>query len=145
MNIAIPKIEDIKACAQVYVDAYKTEPWNEVYEISEVEKYIANYLNSNTKCCFALVEGERIIGVALGLVVPSISAPYLRIEDFCVAASEQRKGYGSAFIQLLLKEAVRLGCDSVILGTQKNYPAHHFYVKNGFQEIESVLLYKEIV
>ena len=38
MNIVVPKSEDVYACAKVYVNAYKTEPWNEEYEISEVEK-----------------------------------------------------------------------------------------------------------
>ena len=45
----------------------------------------------------------------------------------------------------LENEAVRMGCDSVVLGTQKDFPSHHFYLKNGFQEVQSVLLYKEII
>lgn len=144
MRIFIPKIDDIQACAKVYMTAYGTEPWNEGYEVSEVENYIANYLDSDTKCCFALADNEEIKGVALGFVVPSISGPYLRIEDFCVGASEQRKGYGSNFMDLIIKEVAQMGCDSVLLGTQKGYPSHQFYLKNEFQEIESVLLYKAV-
>ena len=145
MNIVVPKLEDIQACAKVYVNAYKTEPWNEEYEISEVEKYISSYLNSDTKVCFALQDGDVIKGVALGFVVPSISGPYLRLEDICIDSTEQRKGYGSVFMELLSIEAAKLGCDSLILGTQKDFPSHHFYLKNGFQEVESVLMYKEII
>ena len=52
--------------------------------------------------------------------------------------------YGSRFMELLLKEVAKKGCDSVLLGTQKGYPSHQFYLKNGFEEIESVLLYKEV-
>lgn len=89
-------------------------------------------------------EGE-IKGVALGFIVPSVSAPYLRLEDICINTTEQRKGYGSAFMELLENEAVKMGCDSVVLGTQKNFTSHHFYLKNGFQEVQSVLLYKEII
>lgn len=144
VRIIIPKEKDIPACANVYIEAYKAEPWNEVYETSEVEKYISEYMNSSTKCCYALVENEEIMGVALGLIVPCISVPFFRIEDFCVNPNIQRKGYGSSFMDLLLKEVVKKGCDSVLLGTQKGYPSHRFYVKNGFQEIESVLLYKEM-
>lgn len=144
IKIIIPKPDDIPACAKVYINAYKAEPWNEMYEISEVENYISAYLNSNTKVCYALVDGEDIKGVALGLIVPSISTPYLRLEDICIDSTEQRKGYGSAFMELLSNEAIKLGCDSVILGTQKDFPSHHFYLKNRFQEVESVLLYKFI-
>ena len=144
-RIIIPKINDIPVCAKVYVNAYKTESWNEEYEISEVEKYISSYLNSDTKVCFALQDGDVIKGVALGIIVPSISDSYLRLEDICIDSTEQRKGYGSVFMELLSIEVAKLGCDSLILGTQKDFPSHHFYLKNGFQEVESVLMYKEII
>lgn len=144
MKIIVPGHKDIAACAKVYIAAYKVEPWNEIYEVSEVESYISQYMNSDTKCCFVLVEDAEIKGVALGFVVPSISGPYFRVEDFCVDVTAQRKGYGSCFMELLLKEVAKMGCDSVLLGTQKGYPSHQFYLKNGFLEIESVLLYKDV-
>ena len=145
MKIMIPKPDDIPSCARAYINAYKAEPWNEEYETSEIEKYISAYLNSDTKVCYALVNEGEIKGVALGFIVPSVSAPYLRLEDICINTTEQRKGYGNAFMELLENEAVRMGCDSVVLGTQKDFPSHHFYLKNGFQEVQSVLLYKEII
>lgn len=144
MTIIIPKQDDIPKCAKVYINAYKMEPWNEAYELSEVEKYISSYLNSDTKVCFALVGEDNIKGVALGFIVPSISVPYLRLEDICIDSAEQRKGYGRSFMELLSNEAAKLGCDSIILGTQRDFPSHHFYLKNGFQEVESVLMYKNI-
>ena len=145
MKIVIPKLDDIPACAKVYINAYKVEPWNEEYKISDVEMYISSYLDSDTKFCFALVDDGEIKGVALGFIVPSISAPYLRLEDICIDSTKQRKGYGSTFMKLLESEAIKQGCDSVVLGTQKDFPSHHFYLKNGFQEVESVLFYKDII
>lgn len=144
MYIKIPESKDISECAKVYVAAYREEPWEEVYEETEVETYLRAYLNSDTKCCFAAVEQEQIVGLVLGLLVPSIGGPYLRIEDFCISPKVQRKGCGTTFLELVAKEAVKRGCDSILLGTQRDFPSHHFYLKNGFQEIESVLLFKEI-
>lgn len=144
MQIKIPQTKEIPLCAEVYISAYKAEPWNEVYEKSEVEKYISDYLGSKTKFCFAAEENERIIGVALCIVVPSIDVPFLRIEDFCISAEEQGRGLGTEFIKLVAEEAKKLGCDSILLGTQKNYPSHKFYIKNGFSKVDSVLLFKEI-
>ncbi len=144
MQIKIPQTKEIPLCAEVYISAYKAEPWNEVYEKSEVEKYILDYLGSKTKFCFAAEENEKIIGIAFCMVVPCIGAPFLRIEDICISAKEQGKGLGSEFIKLVAEEAKKLGCDSILLGTQKNYPSHKFYIKNGFSEVDSVLLFKEI-
>ena len=144
MQIIVPEMKDIKACANAYIEAYAAQPWEERYEQSEVENYLSDYLNSDVKRCYALIENGEIKGVALGFVVPSIAGTYFRVEDFCVDASVQRKGYGSRFMELLTEEVAKVGCDSVILGTQRDYPSHHFYLKNGFQEVESVLLYKEL-
>lgn len=144
MQIRVPETKDIKACANVYITAYKAKPWEEIYEQSEAENYISAYLNSDTKRCYALVEKEEIKGVALGFIVPSIAGTYFRVEDFCVDASVQRKGYGSRFMDLLAEEVAKVGCDSILLGTQKKYPSHQFYLKNDFTEVESVLLYKSV-
>jgi len=144
MNIIVPERSDLPACAKLYAAAYKTEPWNEIYEEKSVENYLANYLSSNTKCCFAAVEDGRIVGIALGLILPDLEGMYLRIEDFCIDPAFHRKGYGTLFLNLLQEEGKKRACDSILLGTQKNFPSHSFYLKNGFREIESVLLYREI-
>ncbi|MBP3568435.1 MAG: GNAT family N-acetyltransferase [Lachnospiraceae bacterium] len=144
MYIMIPESKDVSECAKVYISAYREKPWDEVYEEMEVETYIRAYLNSDTKCCFAAVEQEQIVGLVLGLIVPCIGEPFFRIEDFCISPEVQRKGCGTNFMELIAKEAAKRGCDSILLGTQREFPSHKFYLKNGFQEIESVLLFKEI-
>ena len=144
MNIFIPKKEDVSACAEVYISAFGGEPWNERYDKPSVEKYISDYLGSKTKRCFAAEENGKIIGIALCMIVPAIDAPFLRVEDFCVSAEKQGRGLGTEFIKLVFKKAKELGCDSVLLGTQKDFHSHKFYLKNGFSEVDSVLLYKKL-
>ena len=144
MYLFVPEKENISGCAEVYVSAYGAEPWNEKYDSAAVEKYISDYLGSKTKFCFAAAQNERIIGVALCIVVPSIDAPFLRIEDFCISAKEQGRGLGTEFMKLIAEEAKMLGCDSIMLGTQRDFPSHKFYLKNSFSEVDSVLLYKEL-
>ena len=144
MNIFIPKKEEIASCAEVYISAYGAKPWNEKYDKPSVEKYISDYLGSKTKQCFAAEENGKIIGIALGIIVPSIDAPFLRIEDFCVSAEAQGRGYGKEIMRLVSEKAKESGCDSVLLATLRNFPSHKFYIKNGFSEVDSVLLYKEL-
>ena len=139
-----PSNQDIASCAEVYLSAYRSKPWNETFDKTTIENYILSYCHSDTMKCFAAAIDHTIIGIALALLVPSIHTPYLRIEDFCIELESQRKGYGTLFIHSFLKEAKKLGCDSVLLNTQRNFPSHKFYLKNGFSEIESVLLYSKI-
>ena len=136
--------ESIAICANIYQSAYKNEPWNEEYSIIEITEYLSRFLNSETKRAYMLTLNEDIIGVALGLIVPCVDSDYFRLEDICLSPDHQRKGFGSQFINLIFERVSLENCDSVLLGTQRGFHAHHFYLKNGFQEIDSVLLYREL-
>ena len=134
----------VAICARLYQDSYKNEPWNEIYSVDEVIDYLSRFLKSETKRAYMLVLDEKIIGIALGLVVPCIESDYFRLEDICISPQYQRSGFGGQFIKLISQCVVRENCDSILLGTQRGYPAYRFYLKNDFKEIESVLLYLDI-
>ena len=144
--IGIKKIdtESVEMCADLYQNAYKNEPWNEEYSVDEITDYLFRFVDSETKRAYMLVLNDEIIGIALGLIVPCIDSDYFRLEDICLSPKYQRKGFGSQFIKLISDCVSSENCDSVLLGTQRGYPAHQFYLKNGSQEIDSVLLYREI-
>ena len=134
---------DIEECASLYRSAYQAEPWKEEYTEDEIRKYLSEFMRSESMSCFVLIEKEQIVGLALTILIPGMDAPYLRIEDFCIDTKHHRKGLGSRFIDLIAVEAKKRGCDSILLGTQRGFPAHQFYQRNGFREIESVLMYRE--
>ena len=133
--------ESIAICAELYQNVYKNDPWNEEYSIDEIADYLFRFINSKTKRAYMLMLDENIIGIALGLIVPCIGADYFRLEDICISPKFQRSGFGSQFVKLISLCVVQENCDSILLGTQRGYPAHRFYLKNDFKEIDSVLLY----
>lgn len=136
--------DSVAICAELYRGSYKNEPWNEEYSVAEITDYLFRFLNSKTKRAYMLVVDGEIIGVALGLIVPFVGSDYFRLEDICLSPQHQRSGFGSEFIKLISDRISFENCDSILLGTQRGYPAHHFYLKNGFTEIDSILLYKQI-
>ncbi len=134
----------IAKCASLYQCSYKNEPWNEQYSIVEITDYLSRFIKTETKRAYMLVLDGEIIGIALGLIVPSIGSDYFRLEDISLSPKYQGNGLGSQFIKLISDRVLSENCDSILLGTQRGYPAHHFYLKNDFQEIDSVLLYREL-
>ena len=136
--------ESVAICAELYQNVYKNDPWNEEYSIDEIADYLFRFINSKTKRAYMLMSDEKVIGVALGLIVPFIGSDYFRLEDICISPQYQRNGFGREFIKLISACIVQENCDSILLGTQRNYPAHRFYLKNDFKEIDSVLLYLDI-
>lgn len=77
-------------------------------------------------------------------MIPCIGSCYFRLEDICIDPKYQRMGYGRELILLMAGALREKGCDSILLGTQREYPSHRFYMENGFREIDSVLLFREI-
>ena len=134
----------VRRCVEIYISAYGEAPWNEKYREEDVRRYLMDFLDSDTKCAYVLAQGEDILGVALGLVVPCIGSHYFRLEDICIDPKYQRAGCGRELIRLMTDSLRRKDCDSMLLGTQRGYPSHKFYLQCGFREIDSVLLYREM-
>ena len=135
--------DEIDACAAVYAAAYSEAPWNEALDPGQVRSYIRDFAGRDGFCAWRLSVGGEIAGVALGIVVPCVDAPFLRVEDFCVAPKWQRRGLGGAFLAEIQRQAADMGCDCALLATQPDVPARLFYLKQGFQEIPTAYLYKD--
>ena len=133
----------IDGCAAAYIAAYAEAPWNEVLDPDCVRRYIRAFMDRDGFRAWQLtVEGE-IAGVALGIIVPYTEGAFLRVEDLCVAPKGQRQGLGGAFLMEIQRQSAALGCDSALLATQPDVPAHGFYLKQGFREIPTAYLYKD--
>ena len=134
---------EIDACAAVYAAAYSEAPWNETLSLEQAGAYIRAFTGRDGFCAWRLAVSSEIAGVALGIVVPCVDAPFLRIEDFCIAPKWQRRGLGGAFLAGIRKQAAGLGCGCALLATQPEVPAHGFYLKQGFREIPTAYLYRD--
>ena len=135
----------VNVCADIYVRAFRAEPWNEEYETDAVRAYLNEYLLGENLFFLALRENGEVRAFSLGVKLPAVDGPYLRVEEFCVSPDAQRRGLGAYLMDGVCAEARKRGCDGVLLGTQKDVPAYGFYLKNGFVEIDkAALLYRAV-
>jgi len=135
----------LDACAALYASAYGEAPWNESFDPDALKAYLRSYIERPGLHMYALLHASAPIGVALCSIIPCIGGDFARIEDFCIAPAHQHKGLGSRFMALLCDDLRACGCDSVLLATQRDLPAHRFYLKNGFAPLDSsIQLYREI-
>ena len=134
----------ISVCADLYAAAFAEDPWNESFDRAALEAYLAAYCDRAGLHFFACLQKNRPIGVALCSIIPSVEGDFARIEDFCIAPADQGRGFGSAFLDEVCAALKNLGCDSALLATQRDFPAHRFYAKNGFVPLDtSVQLFRQ--
>lgn len=95
---------NIECCAEIYIEAYSEEPWNEMHIFKDIKEYFNKFLERNYNYGWVLYEDTKILGPALGSIIPAPGQDFCRIEDFCIVPSCQSMGYGSQFINLIIDD-----------------------------------------
>ena len=130
-------VEDIDYSANISVDAYSKEPWNEKHDLDEVKEFLTKFTSNNIYTGWVVVEEDQIIGFAVGVIIPCTRTDYFRIEDICIRSDMQGKGLGREFIKRIALKLKSKNIDFIMLNTVKTFPAYKFYLANEFTEIES--------
>lgn len=77
-------------------------------------------------------------GLAQGFVALRTLEDKIRIEKLYLMPDVQGKGFGKVLIDFAFEKAVLKGKGIVELNVNRNNPAYHFYLKQGFEVIETV-------
>ncbi len=115
MDLQIRRMEkeDIESCTELFIQAFAREPWKENHEA---------------------------LAVCIGMSKPWMKGIEYYLDLLCVDWRWQGKGIGSLFLEKVQQELEKDGIHGVLLSTERTYPAYEFYKKNGFQEIEGIVL-----
>lgn len=142
-NFIITKMDEtmINACVDLFIDTFTRPPWNDVYESREqVSDFFRNHLVNNYFLGYVLLVDSEIKGLSLGMKKPWIQGLEYYIDEFCIQHSLQGKGIGSRFMRAIEVEVKQEGLNGIILLTDKETPAFKFYMDNGFQELEGLVV-----
>ncbi|MBE6051850.1 MAG: GNAT family N-acetyltransferase [Clostridium sp.] len=62
------------------------------------------------------------------------------VDELCVNYEDQGSGIGSEFLREIEKNIKKQGLDGFLLNTEKGYPSEKFYIKNGFKQIDNLIV-----
>lgn len=145
MDIQLLEKHHIAACSRLFIDAFSCEPWNEQYESDEeVRRYFTDFLSLDSFLGFVGLEEGRIIALCVGMRKPWLKGVEYYIDQFCVAPEHQGQGIGSRFLAEIERRVADWGMKWILLNTEKSYPSYGFYHKNGFAEIEGLVVMGKI-
>lgn len=128
-------------CVDLFIDTFTKEPWNDVYDTREqVVDFFKNHLCNNYFVGYALTDDDNIIALSLGMKKPWIRGMEYYIDQFCVKVDWQGKGIGSLFFTLIDEDIKTKGMNAIILQTEKGFPSEIFYIKNGFNILDELIV-----
>ncbi len=139
----VKKLEEymIDECVDLYIDTFSREPWNDVFESRvQVLNFFNNHIKNNYFLGYVAIIDEKITALSIGMKKPWIEGMEYYIDEFCVSYSMQGNCIGSEFLKEIEKMNELKGVNSIILNTEKGYPSYDFYIKNGFNSINDLVV-----
>ena len=132
--------EHIKEIAEIYVDAFNCEPWNDEWTTYSASKRISQMINCEGFDGLVVYEDEKLIGMILGNHEYYYNGMHFNIKEFCVDLKLRGKGMGSKLFEEFIKRLKSRGIDEVILLTSKTVGTEGFYKKHGFKSFEGIVM-----
>ena len=136
----------LSTVSDLYSSAFVGKPWNDDWsDRGQLEEYIRDVSGNFQGLNYGLVIDGKLAAVSLGTVRHWWEGTNYNIEEFCVDPGFQRSGIGSEFMGMIEEEIRKQGLAGIFLQTDKDKPSYHFYLKNGYKDLDMhVSLYKSI-
>jgi Acetyltransferases len=142
-DILLLKITEnmIDSCVNLFIETFTKEPWNDVYESREqVVRFFNNHFQNNYFVGYAAEIDGKVAALSIGMKKPWINGCEYYIDEFCVSNEMQGRGIGSWFLRAIEEDIKKQGMNAIILNTEKDYPSHKFYEKNGFKTLGDLVV-----
>ncbi len=140
-HIRIERIESasqLPACAEILVEAYNSEPWNDAWTPEKALEKLTCLYNSPRFFGWMAYRGERLLGATVGNIEPYFSGDYFYLKEMFILPKAQRKGVGSALFEAVRSRLDSEGISMMILFTSNQGFPFDFWQKTGFQEMEGM-------
>ena len=135
MNLKVLTPQDKESVAELFRDVFTREPWNDDWSDPEqLAAYIDDLIGQSNSRTFGYLDGNRLVGLAMGRIKHWHEGTEYCIDEFCIARDRQGQGLGTAFLREMERYLLSRGIVQIFLQTDRDVPACRFYLKNGFAE-----------
>ena len=132
MEIYPLELGQLSQCAELFIDAFSTPPWNERWApTAAVDRLTDAYQTPGAYSLVAIEEGA-ILGFLIGAVETWYKGYHYQVKELCVGVSYQRRGVGKALIETLQQRLSGKEVTTIYLLTMRHSVAETFYLQNGF-------------
>ncbi len=140
-NILTKKIESINAldrCAEILVDAYNSEPWNDHWTKEKALEKLTCFYNSPKFIGWTASLNDKVLGCCVGNIEPYYLGDYFYLKEMFVYHQSQKKGIGARLMTTLKEHLETVNIKTIILFTGKDFFPFDFYLKTGFHVMEDM-------
>lgn len=119
--------------AQLYVDTFNAEPWNDEWTFETARKRLQQLLHSEDSFGLCVYQGGQICGAVLGVMEQYFDGPMYNLHEYWVKNEMRGKGIGTKLFAEMERRLLLRGVKNIILITAKGDATEHFYHKQGME------------
>ena len=135
--------KDLTALSEIFHETFSSEPWNEPWTPEKAQGRINQLLSVPHHISFLIERDEEIVGFIIGHIMNWHDNGYLEIVELCIKATAKRSGLGTGLLRHIEASARDQGITSIILITKHGDEAWEFYRKNGYEQMDGMILMKK--
>ena len=146
MNLKVLTSKDKESITTLFRDVFTRDPWNDDWSDSDqLAAYIDDLIGQSNSLTLGYVDGDRLVGLAMGRIKHWHEGTEYCVDEFCVDTPFQNIGIGSAFLNEIEAYLSCIGVHWLYLQTDRTAPAYAFYTHRGFFELnDNVSLAKRV-
>lgn len=118
--------------AELFMQVFNGEPWNDKWTEETAEKRILNIMNTDTFVGFSMVESGRVVGIICGQEEQFYDGLHFQIQEFCIRKEKQKNGYGTMLLNYLNDYLKKENVINVYLLTSRGERTEGYYRKRNF-------------
>ena len=134
----IASIEVFEKCTQLFMDAFKSAPWNDNWTKETATALLTCYYNTPQFMGWVAISANRIIGCGAGNVEPHYSGEIFYLRELFVSIESQKAGVGKRLMAALKADLQLMGIKTIILFTGKTI--FDFYTRSGFKKMDEIVM-----
>ncbi len=145
MEIGQLELSQLSSCGDLFIEAFKTPPWNEQWEIAAAIDRLTRAYETPGGYSVVAIEDGAILGFLIGVVERWYEGYHYQVKELCVGVAYQRRGVGKHLIDALQSALASQGVTRIYLLTMRHSAAETFYAQSGFMpSSELVVLSKAL-
>ncbi len=134
----IELIEILDKCADILVEAYNSDPWNDNWTKEKALEKLTCFYNSPKFIGWTAYKDNQLLGCVVGNIEPYYTGDYYYLKEMFVSVQSQKKGVGAQLMQAVKDYLKTIDIKTIILFTGKDYFPFNFYLKSGFNTMEEM-------
>lgn len=141
-EISIHHLEEL---AELYVETFNSEPWNDEWTIETAKKRLQQMINTEDSYGLCLYQNGLICGAILGNMEQFYNGMMFNIKEFWIKNGMRGNGIGTQLIREFENRLKDRNVNEIILFTSKGDFTEHFYHKQDMKSIpDMVFMVKQL-